>query len=310
MKNFKMLIATAITVTVAAIVPAANAATTVMVLGSGSSAIWQTAGIGAYKLAGAGAGHYTVKGDTGCTQTPACAQLLDSRSGSILPEGGNLWVVWNAAQTEVWADVSVDSVVGNRMFLAAPRAKVEIDAKTQTTVTGQNLIAAALWGADASVIPAAVYAALNNAQVTAAFTDIRPEDAKFAETRAVSVLDQTAYTGLGYGTGPNTLIGTPVHSAFSTSQANPVDFSLGGSVDPFTNDSTPKNVTIPIGASPIVFLINRTNASGLGSPNFGGSGKPLATSQTARRKPYLAERNAIPPPSAERLRMNRFPNFA
>jgi hypothetical protein len=85
MKNFKMLIAAAITVTAAAIVPAANAATTVEVLGSGSSAIWQTAGIGAYKLAGTGAGHYTVKGDTGCTQTPACAQMKDSRSASILP---------------------------------------------------------------------------------------------------------------------------------------------------------------------------------------------------------------------------------
>jgi ABC-type phosphate transport system substrate-binding protein len=276
MKNFKTFIATAMALTAAAMIPAANAATAVMVLGSGSSAIWQTAGIGAYKLAGNGAGHYTVKGDTGCTQTPACAQLVDSRDGSsILPEGGNLWVVWNAAQTEVWADVSVDSVVGNRMFLAAPRAKLAIDAKTQTTVVGQNLIASALWGADASVIPAAVYTALNNAQVTAAFTDIRPEDAKFAETRAVSTLDPTDYTGLGYGTGPNTLIGTPVHSAFSTSQANPVDFSLGGSTDPFTSDPTPKNITIPIGATPIVFIINRTNANGLGSPNFGGSGKPL-----------------------------------
>lgn len=274
MKNFKTLIA-AISVTAAAIVPAANAATVVQVLGSGSSAIWQTAGIGAYKLAGASAGHYTVKGDTGCTQTPACAQLLDSRSASILPEGGNLWVVWNSAQTEVWAYLSVDSVVGNRMFLAAPRAKLAIDAKTQTTVVGQNLISPALWGADASVIPAAVYAALNNAPVTAAFTDIRPEDAKFAETRAVTTLDPTDYTGLGYGTGPNTLIGTPVHSAYSTSQANPVDFSLGGSTDPFTNDPTPKNITIPIGASPIVFIINRTDASGLGSANFGGTAKPF-----------------------------------
>ena len=50
------------------------------------------------------------------------------------------------------------------MFLAAPRAKLAIDAKTQTTVVGQNLISPALWGADASVIPAAVYAALNNAR--------------------------------------------------------------------------------------------------------------------------------------------------
>jgi hypothetical protein len=275
MKNVKTLISTAMIVAAAAILPAANAATVVQVLGSGSSAIWQTAGIGAYKLAGTGAGHYTVKGDTGCTQTPACAQMKDSRSGSILPEGGNLWVVWNSAQTEVWAYLSVDSVVGNRMFLAAPRAALEIDAATKTSVAGQNLIASSLWGADATYLPAAVYTALNNKQVTAAFTDIRPEDAKFAETRAVTALDPTDYTGLGYGTGPNTLIGTPVHSAFSTSQANPVDFSLGGSTDPFTSDPTPKNITIPVGATPVVFIVNRTNASGLGSPNFGGTGKPL-----------------------------------
>jgi hypothetical protein len=62
-------------------------------------------------------------------------------------------------------------------------------------------------GSDASSLPSAIYNALNYAEVTAAFTEIRPEDAKFAQARAASVLNNANYSGLGYGTGPNTLLG-------------------------------------------------------------------------------------------------------
>ncbi|MBV9296358.1 MAG: hypothetical protein JO145_12370 [Acidobacteriaceae bacterium] len=244
--------------------PSAKAAPTVEVLGAGSSAMWQTAAIAAWKdLAGSGAQHYTIKGTTGCTTLKNCAQLFDSRSSSIAVQGGNLWVVWNSAQTEVWAYLSVDSVVGNRSYFAQPRVQLQIDPATEKTA-GENLISTALWGSDAASIPSAIYTALNNARVTAAFTDIRPEDAKFAQSRAVSVLNTSNYSGLGYGTGPNTLIGTLVESAFSTANAEPVDFNISGD-DPFnTSDPIPTWTTISVGAAPIVFLINRTDASGLG----------------------------------------------
>lgn len=117
MKQSKFLPAALFAAAVAIATPAVHAATVVKVLGAGSSAMWQTAAIGAYEqLAGTGAQHYTVKGS--CPTNVNCAQIHDSRSASILNEGGNLWVVWNAAQTEVWAYISVDSVVGNRSFFA------------------------------------------------------------------------------------------------------------------------------------------------------------------------------------------------
>ena len=264
MRKHNIFAASVLTAALAILTPAAHAATTVEVLGSGSSAMWQTAAIAAWKdLAGSGAQHYTIKGTTGCTTLPNCAQLHDSRSTNIAPEGGNLWVVWNSAQTEVWAYLSVDSVVGNRAYFAQPHAQLQIDPAAESGDAG-NLISSSLWGADAASIPSAVYAALNNHVVTAAFTDIRPEDAKFAQSRAVSTLNTSNYSGLGYGTGPNTLIGTSVESAFSSAKANPVDFNISGD-DPFnTSDPIPAWTTISVGASPIVFLINRTNSAGLG----------------------------------------------
>lgn len=245
-------------------VPAAQAAVTVEVVGAGSSAMWQTAGYGAWKdLAGSGAHHWTAKGKT--TGGANFAQIHDSRNSAIPNEGGNLWVVWDAGVTKVWAYLTLDSVVGNRSFFAAPRTTLQIDSTAQSTA-GQGLISSALWGADAAALPAAVYAALNNHAMTAAFTDIRPEDAKFAQNRANSALNTTTWSGLGYNTS-NPNIGNPILSSLtgSTAQANVINFNLSGT-DPFTGQGIPTYTTIPVGAAPIVFIINRTNASGLGAP--------------------------------------------
>jgi hypothetical protein len=278
MRQSKFLSAALFAAAVAIATPAVNGAT-VKVLGAGSSAMWQTAALGAFEqLAGSGAGHYTVKGT--CTTNPNCAQIHDSRSSSILPEGGNLWVVWNSAETEVWAYISVDSVVGNRSFFATPRTTLQVDPETETGVpSGQtNLIASSLWGTDAAVLPSAVYTALNNAEITTAFTDIRPEDAKFASCRTLNELNTTTYAGLGYGTGTTctTLIGTQILSAFSSSVANPVNFNIKGT-DPFTGKAIAAYTTVDVGASPIVFLVNRTNPNGLG---YGGTGTPAITNLT------------------------------
>src|SRR5579875_3082609 len=112
MKKLNLMLGAAVAAAVS--VSAANAATTVIAVGS--SAIWQTAALGAYKnLAGSGKEHYTIKGTCGSTN---CAEVVDQRSdANILPQGGNLWVVWDSAG-DVWADLSVDSVVGNRSFFA------------------------------------------------------------------------------------------------------------------------------------------------------------------------------------------------
>jgi len=279
MTKSKFLSAALFAAAVVMATPAANAAAVVKVLGAGSSAMWQTAAIGAYEqLAGTGGQHYTVKGS--CPTNSNCAQIHDSRSASILNEPGNLWVVWNATQTEVWAYISVDSVVGNRSYFAVPRTTLQVDPETETGVPSSqtNLISSNLWGADASVLPSAIFTALNNAEITTAFTDIRPEDAKFASCRVLNELNTTTYSGLGYGTGTTctTLIGTQIFSAVSTAVANPVNFNIKGT-DPFTSKSIPAYTTVDVGASPIVFIVNRTNQNGMG---YGLPGPPVITNLT------------------------------
>jgi hypothetical protein len=82
------------------LVPAANATVTVEVLGAGSS-MWQTAAFAAWRdLAGPGTQHYTISGTT-CPTLGNCAQLKN-RAGNALSLGGDLWVVWNSAQTKAW----------------------------------------------------------------------------------------------------------------------------------------------------------------------------------------------------------------
>jgi len=253
-----------------AIVPAAKAAVTIEINAVGASASWTTAAIGVYnQLAGTGAGHYTVKGTC---PSGNCAQVHDVRSTSIPPDGGSLWVVWNSAETEVWAYLSVDAIVGIRAFMANPIAQLQIDPSTETTEAGQNLIATTLWGADATYLPAAIYTALNNANFTAAFSGLRPEDAKFIAARVLAPLNTTNYNGLGYGTGAATLVGTEILSSFSSSTANPEAFNIKGT-DPFSGLAIKAWTTVDVGAQATVFVTNRTDANGLG---YGG-GIPVFT---------------------------------
>jgi ABC-type phosphate transport system substrate-binding protein len=240
MKKFCFVFAAALSV--AALMAPAASAQTVNVVGAGSSAMWQEAGLGAFGLTSSAGGHYTVGGNCG-DGTPV-AKLVDSRAPSIGPEGGNLWVVWTPDLSQVWAYISVDSTVGNRVFFAVPRATLALGC-AEGLPAGQNRISSALWGVD-NALPDPVAAALNGASITTAFTDIRPEDAKFAEDFVFNV----------YGT-------SSVLSNFSSATATPVEFNISGT-DPFTGQPVPNFTTIPVGASPVVFIQNRTNPSGLG----------------------------------------------
>ena len=231
----------------------ASASAQVMVQGVGSSALFQGATLAAFQLAGAGAGHWTF-GNGG--------QIIDSRPGPVPAENGNLAVVWNAAQTQVWTYLTVDSVVGNRAYFAQPRTTLNVTQPAGTV--GQNKISAALFGGVAdSPLPAAVLALIQGVAFNAAFTDILPADAKFAQNRVNCGTGTTATIGcLGYGTA-NPNIGTPIQSAFSTSSARPVNFNIFGS-DPITGNAIPNYTVVPIGIAPIVMIANRTNPNGLG----------------------------------------------
>ena len=234
--------------------PVAHAATVVKVLAAGSSAMWQTAATGAWnQLAGGPAGGaqwFTIKGT--CTGSNNCAQIADSRSASIVPQSGSLWVVWNSKATEVWAYITLDSVVGNRSFFAVPRTTLQLDPLLTSgplNTANENLIVPALFQgqAQATLLPTAVYNALNNATMTTGFTDIRPEDAHFANCRVLNQLDSSKYTGLGYGTGTTctTQVGTNILSSFSTSYAQPVNFNITGK-DPITSQTVKAYTTIDV----------------------------------------------------------------
>jgi hypothetical protein len=238
--------------------------------------MWQTAATGAWNdLAGGGAGgalHFTVKGN--CT-VGDCAAISDSRGSytgqTILPESGNLWVVWNSAATEVWAYISVDSVIGNRAYFANPRTTLTLDPGVEagsgyTIPSSQtNLVSSELWGTDQPNLPTAIYTALNGAKITAAFTVVRPEDAYYQNCRTLNELETTTYNGLGYGSGTTctTTIGTQILSSFSSTVANPVAFNIRGT-DPFSKLAIPAATTIDVGAAPFLVVVNRKDFNGLG----------------------------------------------
>jgi ABC-type phosphate transport system substrate-binding protein len=272
MKFSKLLQAASLLAATAAFGSLAHAATTyqVKVLTVGSSAQYGVFAEAAYQLAKTegSAAHYTVKSSSSAPES----WVADSRGGTTNPipnEYGNLWVVWSNTTGDIWAYITVDSTVGVRAFEATPRAKLGLAAAPLPLSSTTNLF---VWddGTNDTALPTLVYDALSNATFTAANTDIRPEDALFATRRALAKLDSTDWTGLGYGTGPTTLVGTAIQGEVTSgSKATPVNFELSFSTDsfdgkdPFTGDAVPAFVTIPIGAAPIVFIANKTDASGL-----------------------------------------------
>ena len=312
MKRSSLLFVALLMAATVAVVPAANAQAAVHFIGAGSSAMFQGFGVAAYNdiatpIVTANPGftihHWTEKS----SNAPGTwAQIVDSRTpagGSPPPpEAGNVWVVWvdnaSGVPTDIWADVSIDSTVGNRVFLAQPRAKLLL-AAADTSTPGVNAIASALLVGgvgDDGGLDAQVYNALGGATgiaITAGLTDIRPEDALLATNRLLGIVPAGGFPGapanacppsdtgvpgaaaptcsnfpyfysfaLGYGPGP---IGTPVLSSQSATKATPVAFALPGFSDPITGTVVPTSVhVVPVGESPIIFIANRTNANGLG----------------------------------------------
>ncbi len=260
-------------------------------VGVGSSGQWQSFGIGAYALAVSldtsstpAAYHFTAKG----TCNADCADGQDQRSANISLQSGSLWVVWTADQTKVWAGLSVDSIVGDRLFYATPRASILLDSCfdgtpylttcAKASAGNTNLINGNFFPAgspaaptsDQTTLPDAIFKALQGTTFTAAMTDIRPEDGLFENQRVLSVQGATlsgttVAKGLGYGTGPTTQVGTSILDAVKGS-AQPVAFALSGGKDPISNQTVPASATVPVGAGVIVFFANRQNPKGLGTP--------------------------------------------
>jgi len=271
MKSLKTAICTIALACVAAVVPTSQAQT-LKVLTAGSSAQFGPFAVAAYALAkagGASAFHYTFKtGGANCgSATAGYLCIKDNRGVNSAPlEPANVWVVWST--NGIWAYASVDSVVGVRSFLSFPRATVSMSALANLTVT---LPSNYLYWNDSTndtAMTTTVYNALNNAVLTSANTDIRPEDALWSTNYVLSK---------GYSKT------VPVKSYFSSAIANPIAFSLAtGVADPVSGQTIPAAnawITYPVGAAPIVFLANTTNlsaATSITQPNaakmFSGGG--------------------------------------
>ena len=152
--------------------------------------MWQSMALAAYKSGACVSG-----GTAPCFHdTAANFNLVDGRptvkGGVAAVDVGNVWIVWdsNATATNVWAYIRVDSVVGDRRYFAQPHCAVSIP----TFPAPGNLITSTVWGDSSSdsVPPAEVSALFTGGStlVSAAATDIRPEDGLFAQCRSNSNL--------------------------------------------------------------------------------------------------------------------------
>jgi hypothetical protein len=212
----------------------------------------------------------------------------DSRPASLVPaqpnltDTGNAWVSWNAnggtcaAPTNgpglvVDFDLSTDSTVGNRCFFANPACKIT------TTVVGGTASAGTLGN---STIPTAVINLINaggGTSINSAATDIRPEDASFATIRALAPCGQpvtggSQYLGLGYvsptATTPPNVLGVAIAGSASAGAGggsfNVAAFNITGT-DPMTGNAVRGFTVVPVGAQPIVVVVNPSQAAGFGS---------------------------------------------
>jgi hypothetical protein len=310
MNRLKLLLAALVCTATAAVVPAAHAQT-VHFVGAGSSAMFQGFIVAAANDMATPLGipltrfhHWSVK-TGGCGGQ--CATIVDNRTAGIPAEAGNLWVVWatdaGGAATDIWAYVSVDSVVGVRSFLGGAKLLLGsgIGAQAPANVASPGILAsgapangagAACPGGfggntcDDATLAADVITALGGSgagatgiAISAGMTDIRPEDAKYATERALGTVVDTSATGvgcvastcrswsLGYGPGP---VGKKILSGISTgasqAAATPVEFGLPGFADPITSTTVPNTIQVfPVGVAPIIFVVNRKNlTNGLG----------------------------------------------
>ncbi len=252
------------------IVSQAQAAVTVQVTIAGSSAMWQTMALGAFSLAGSGAGHWTSASNA--------INLTDSRVTPVNVDAGTIWIVWNSTATKVWSFIKVDSVVGDRCYFAQPQCSVN-STLANLAGSGAQQISTVLWGAD-SALPSSVQSLFTTGTpVDVAATDIRPEDANFAACRVNSALgtgskggsSSDGLDGLGYnpnnaagvcpasGLSQSNYVGSPIKSGYpgSTATANVLSFDIKGN-DPITGKPIPAFTVVKVGAAPITFITARS----------------------------------------------------
>lgn len=272
--RIKSLFAVLLLTVAAGVLPQAHAQTVKVVL-AGSSVLWQTLALAAYK-----SGSCVSGGTAPCFHyTNSSFNLSDTRptvkGGTAAVDTGAVWIVWDSAATpNVWAFVKVDAAIGTRCYYAQPRCNVNV----VSFPSAGNLISSTLWGDNSSdsTPPLAIQSLFTSGTllVTTDATDNRPEDDLFATCRANSTLGggSDGLAGLGYGVNASgvcpkfgaalaNLQGSDILSGYpgSTLTAHVLAFALSGK-DPFTGTAIPAATAVSLGASPIIFITQRLNA--------------------------------------------------
>src|SRR5215831_11342075 len=277
MSRIRSLFAVCMLIAIGAMMPLAQAqVATAKAIIAGSSAIWQSAALGAYNSNGVNPGkciagfvspcfHYTAKN----------FQVNDTRptfkGGTTAVDKNTIWIVWDSHTTTAGAApnfiayIKVDSVVGDRCYYGQPRCNV--------TVVGGfpapgNQITVWPDGSTDTLPPANIqskFTATTGPLVSAAATDIRAEDGAFAMCRANSDLPvpggNATMKGLGYnsnngaGTCPTVndlahLSGGDITDVLG-STAHILDFNVSGT-DPFSGHAIVAGTTVPAGAAPVI----------------------------------------------------------
>src|SRR5258707_5347664 len=190
MTRMKTACAVLLVAAMARVVPQAHAATNVKVVIAGSSAMWQSLALAAYKSGKCVSGgtspcfHYTAKNFNLADTRPTV------KGGSTAVDTGTIWIVWdsNTTATNVWAYIKVDSVVGTRCYFAQPHCNVNVSVFPAPS----NQISSTLWGDSSSdsTPPAAVSALFTRGTllVETGATDLRPQDGPFAQSHADTTL--------------------------------------------------------------------------------------------------------------------------
>ena len=262
MKNFKLLAALSCLGAALLFAPMSYGQ---QVVGAGSSALFPTMAIAAVSpdpITGTPA----PCGNRIWTAGSAIASGKDNRGGIPL-EGGNVWVAWDidAAPTVVCAYLSVDSLVGQRLFYSqsgSGNATLELTAAA-TSTPGANRVSF-ITDTVLPGLPVAVFNIVNHAHFNVAFTDIRAEDGVFANTRAgcAPVPGDTSKQCMGYGLpiAPN-----PIKSSYSGASAQVVAYGISSptatGTDPISGLSIPASITTSVGADPVVVIVNTSNAA-------------------------------------------------
>ena len=261
--------------------------------GAGSSAAF-------LELAEAAGSNYAIPipgGDTyqcvWSAKSGASTGLSMTDGSTFVTENGNSWIAWSIDTSaggvtdcstpgptpNIDTYVSTDSVIGNRLLF---NNSTGLLGGTPGTTAGlvyaasgegyANNCSATGWDTTANptkpvevcTLPAQIVTFLQTAHpMTAAGTDIRPEDAVFATLRVGGTGCGTAvagsqYLGLGYGfeTGPSNLV--QFLSYFGGSPFNVANFTLPGSYSVFR-----------IGAAPVIVHINQMDGTALGAGHAG-----------------------------------------